>query len=605
MVHGLRAVAVPTWGARPRVQWRPATTAGAGLAGALTVAYVTAGNPAASPGDLAIPLRVGIIVSLTLAAVYAQRGEHPSRMGQPLGGTVVLASLWLLNGSADSFLFSVGVLASVAMPVVVAYLTLAHPTGRLRTSGDRRFLRWSGGAFVTVALLRMLISGQLPVHTLLVGCTPHCPVSLLAPDHGRPVPMMLDAVVAGAWLTMSTGTVALLYRRARSAPPALRPILLPVRAWATLTAMFLIAFLAAHLIGGGSEAAAGMAYVAGGALLPLAVLAGLAMERMFMGEALAHLIRQFGITLERDPQGLISETVGDPSLRIAYPRPDNPGAYVDSSGTPIAVSEGTGDRAVSWLHRDGRPLAAVVYDSELRDQEPFIQALGAAALIRLERAQLQAGLVASTQELAASRVRLIEAADAERRRLERDLHDGVQQQLLGVRIKLDLAADVLRTEPADGQRMLASVGRQIDDVLASLRSLARGIYPTILTERGLAEAVKSAARSSPQPVTVRATGLGRCPQDVEVAVYFCCLEALQNAAKHAGAGVPAIVRLWQEDATVCFEVRDGGAGFDWRTIERGSGLTNMGDRLEAIGGCLTVTSAPGAGTTVAGRVPVV
>jgi signal transduction histidine kinase len=597
-------VAVPLGSSLPRVRWRPATTAAAGLTGALTVAYLTSRNPAASPGDMAVPLRVAIIASLTLAAVYAQRGEHPSRMGQPLGGTVVLASLWLLNGSADSFLFSVGALASVAMPVVVAYLTLAHPTGRLRTPADRRFLRWSGGTFVTVALVTVLISGQLPMHTPLVGCGQHCPANLLALEHARPVPMPLGAAAVAAWLTMTIGTVVRLYRRGRSAPPALRPILLPVRAWATLTAMILVVFLAVRLIDGGSGGEAGIAYVATGVLLPLAVLAGLAMERMFMGEALVHLIRQFGITLERDPQGLIAETVGDPSLRIAYPRPDTPGAYVDSSGAPVAVSEGAGDRAVSWLQRDGRPLAAVVYDPELRDQEPFIQALGAAALIRLERAQLQADLVASTRELAASRVRLMKTADAERRRLERDLHDGVQQQLLGLRIKLDLAADAIRTEPAEGQRMLASVGRQIDDVLASLRSLARGIYPTVLTERGLADAIRSAARNSPQPVTVRATGLRRYPQDVEVAVYFCCLEALQNVAKHSGAGVPATVRLWEADATVGFEVRDGGGGFDGRTIKRGSGLTNMRDRLEAVGGSLTVTSAPGAGTVVAGRVAV-
>jgi signal transduction histidine kinase len=604
MGHGARAVAVPLAVRRPRVRWRPETTAAAGLTGALTVAYVTASNPAAGPGDLAVALRVGIIGLLTVAAVYAQRGEHPSRMGQPLGSTVVLASLCLLNGSDDSFLFSVGVLASLTMPVVVAYLALAHPTGRLRTPADRRFLLWSGAAFVTAALITVLITGQLPVRTPFVGCVPHCPANVLSLEHDRSVPAVLKACVAAAWLTMALGTVVLLHRRGRSAPPALRPILLPVRAWATLAAVILVAFLTVRLIGTGSEGATGIAYVASAALLPLAVLAGLAMERMFMGEALAHFIRQLGITLERDPQGLISETVGDPSLRIAYPRPDAPGAYVDSSGAPVAVGEGAGGRAVSWLHRDGQPLAAVLYDSELRDQEPFIQALGAAALIRLERAHLQADLVASTRELAASRVRLIEAADAERRRLERDLHDGVQQQLLGVRIKLDRAADAIRTEPTEGQRMLASVGRQIDDVLASLRSLARGIYPTILTERGLADAIRSAARNSPQPVTVRATGLGRYPHEVEVAVYFCCLEALQNVAKHAGAGVPATVQLWQEDATVCFEVRDGGAGFDWSTIERGRGLTNMRDRLEAIGGHLTVTSAPGAGTAVAGRVAV-
>jgi signal transduction histidine kinase len=603
MVQGARVTALPPWGGHPSVRWRPLATTAIGVAGILGVAYATAHNPAASPGSLAVGLRVAILGALTLAAVYAQRGDPESRMGGPLGATAVLASLWLLNGSGSRVVFGVGVLGSIVMPPAIAYVMLAHPNGRLRSPGDRRFLRWSGGAFVTVALAAVLISGQLPMRTPLVACVPHCPASPLSLGLSRTVPGVLQTLVVVAWLTLTLGTVVLLYRRARSAPPAVRPILVPVRAWATVIAIILVAFLTIRLVDPAAGGAVGLAYVVGGALVPLAVLLGVAMERMFMGEAMAHLIRQLGVALERDPQGLISETVGDPSLRIAYPRPDTDGVYVDSSGAPVAVPDGPGERAVTWLRREGRPLAAVVYDSGLRDQEQFIQALGAAALIRLERARLQADLLASTRELAASRVRLIEAADAERRRLERDLHDGVQQQLLGARIKLDLAAEAIAREPAMGRRLLASVGCQLDDVLASLRSLARGIYPTILTERGLPDAIKSAARNSPQAVTVRAAGVGRFGKDVEVAVYFCCLEALQNVAKHAGAATPATVTLWVQDATVCFEVRDRGAGFEWGTTRPGSGLTNMRDRLEAIGGCLSVTSAPGRGTVVDGRVP--
>ena len=165
------------------------------------------------------------------------------------------------------------------------------------------------------------------------------------------------------------------------------------------------------------------------------------------------------------------------------------------------------------------------------------------SLLAQERARLTAELAASRRELEASRVRILEAADAERRRLERDLHDGVQQQLLGLRLKLDIAAETVAQEPASGQEMLAAVGHQIDDVLATLRSLARGIYPAVLAERGLPEAIKSVARLSPVPVTVRSQGLGRYRQELEVAVYFCCLEALQNVAKHAGEGARATVTL--------------------------------------------------------------
>jgi signal transduction histidine kinase len=224
-------------------------------------------------------------------------------------------------------------------------------------------------------------------------------------------------------------------------------------------------------------------------------------------------------------------------------------------------------------------------------------------LIRLEKARLEADLKASTADIAASRVRLLEMAHAERRRLERDLHDGVQQQLVGLRIKLEMAAEAMKDDPAQGEEVLASVGRQMDEILHEVRSLARGIYPSLLTERGVGEALRAAARSSPVPVEVRGH-VGRYSEDVEVAVYFCCLEALQNVAKHAGADATATVVLREAEGHITFHVRDTGAGFSPRTVERGSGLIGLRDRLEAVGGELSVTSRRGRGTSVRGSVPV-
>ncbi len=231
-----------------------------------------------------------------------------------------------------------------------------------------------------------------------------------------------------------------------------------------------------------------------------------------------------------------------------------------------------------------------------------LEPLATAARLRREKAELEARLQATRADLAASRNRLVEAADAERQRIERDLHDSVQQQLVGVRIKLELASEAVKSEPASGQRMIDSIGRQMDEVLETLRSLARGIYPAVLHERGLGEALKSAGRRSPAPVSVRIKDIGRHASDVEIAVYFCCLEAMQNVAKHAD-GAEAVVRLWCDSRRLWFEVTDRGIGFEPDRVPRPNGLVNMRDRIEAVGGALTITSSDGHGATVSGWVP--
>ena len=246
-----------------------------------------------------------------------------------------------------------------------------------------------------------------------------------------------------------------------------------------------------------------------------------------------------------------------PVAEVAYRRPGR-GTYIDSAGVPI--DDLPADMAITWVERDRQPVAAVMYDEDLSGYERFVQAAGAAALIRLEKTQLEADLKASTADLAASRVRLMEMAHAERRRLERDLHDGVQQHLVGLRIKLDMATETFREDPVRGERALASVGRQMDDVLHELRSLARGIYPSLLHEYGLREALRAAARNSPSPVAVRAAPIGRYPEDLEVAVYFCCLEALQNVVKHAGPDATTMVTLSRDGPLLLFEVHDSGSG---------------------------------------------
>ncbi len=219
----------------------------------------------------------------------------------------------------------------------------------------------------------------------------------------------------------------------------------------------------------------------------------------------------------------------------------------------------------------------------------------------------QAGLVLRNvrliEELRASRQRLVAAQDEERRRIERNLHDGAQQQLVALAVRLKLARTMIDRDPPKAGEMLDALQSSATEAIEDLRDLARGIYPPLLADQGLEAALEAQARKSPVPVVVETGAIGRYSRDVESAVYFCTLEALNNVSKYAGAS-GAVVRLAQSNGQLTFSVTDDGRGFDPEATGPGTGLQGMADRLDAIGGAFDVESAPGAGTTVTGRVPV-
>jgi signal transduction histidine kinase len=218
----------------------------------------------------------------------------------------------------------------------------------------------------------------------------------------------------------------------------------------------------------------------------------------------------------------------------------------------------------------------------------------------------QAGLVLRNvrliEELRASRRRIVTTQDERAKALERNIHDGAQQQLVALAVKLRLAEGFARTDPERTGSMLSDLQAEANDALENLRDLARGIYPPLLADQGLPSALEAQARKSPVPVDVQARGVDRYPQEIESAVYFSCLEALQNVAKYAEAS-SASVELAHEDGHLTFRVTDDGRGFDATTRTYGTGLQGMADRLDSIGGTLEVTSSPGRGTIVAGRIP--
>ncbi|HJP65486.1 MAG TPA: sensor histidine kinase, partial [Actinomycetota bacterium] len=219
----------------------------------------------------------------------------------------------------------------------------------------------------------------------------------------------------------------------------------------------------------------------------------------------------------------------------------------------------------------------------------------------------QAGLVLRNvrliEDLKASRVRLVQAQDEERRKIERNIHDGAQQQLVALNVKLGLTRTIAASDSAKAEELLAQLQEDTNQALSDLRDLARGIYPPLLADQGLTTALESQARKSTIPVTVEAEAITRYPQDLEAAVYFCTLEALQNVAKYANAA-RATVSLSAADGYLAFTITDDGAGFDTTTTSYGTGLQGMADRLSALGGDMEIRSQPGHGTTIIGRVRV-
>jgi signal transduction histidine kinase len=207
------------------------------------------------------------------------------------------------------------------------------------------------------------------------------------------------------------------------------------------------------------------------------------------------------------------------------------------------------------------------------------------------------------EDLRASRQRLVVAQDEERRRLERNLHDGAQQQLVALAVQARMAESLAGTDPNRQRELLRQVQQGIQDTLEDLRDLARGIYPPLLADKGLASAIEAQSRKVPMHVSVETDGIGRYPQEVEATVYFCVLEALQNASKYAKAAEVS-VRLWRDDEDLLFAVTDDGRGFDPRTTPLGTGMRNMSDRLAAVGGSLEVQSQAEGGTIVSGRIPI-
>ncbi len=321
--------------------------------------------------------------------------------------------------------------------------------------------------------------------------------------------------------------------------------------------------------------------------VPLSFLGGLMRTRLARS-AVAELMTELG---EPPAPGslrqALARALGDPSLELAYWVRD--GTYVDVDGHVVALPAEGSARVATAVERSGRPVAAIVHDASLRDHPELVDAVVAAAGLALENERLQAELRARLEELRASRFRLVETADVERRRLERNLHDGAQQRLVALSLSLALAEREFASDPAVIE-LLERTRSDLADALAELRELARGIHPSLLTDRGLKAALEALANRALVPVELAGLPDERLPDGVEAAAYYLVAEALTNVAKYARASM-ASVRVVRENGHVIVEVSDDGIG--GADSRRGSGLRGLADRVEALDGRLDLRQPAG------------
>jgi signal transduction histidine kinase len=291
----------------------------------------------------------------------------------------------------------------------------------------------------------------------------------------------------------------------------------------------------------------------------------------------------------------LARAVGDPTLEVGLWLPDRQ-AWVDEQGEPLHLPPGHG-RHATYI---GERLAVVVHEVDLVDQPALLEAAGSAARLALENARLHAELRAQLAELQESRARIVRAGDEERRRLERDLHDGAQQRLLGLGMGLHL---LRKHVDAPGEELLADSERELHEALAELRELAQGIHPAVLTDHGLPDAIRTLAQRSPIPIHIDIDiddNLGRLPRHVETAAYFVVAEALANIAKYAEA-TSASISVARDNGAACIEIRDNGKG--GAQPMTGTGLRGLADRVGALDGRLVVDSPPGHGTRIVAEIP--
>jgi signal transduction histidine kinase len=423
-----------------------------------------------------------------------------------------------------------------------------------------------------------------------------CPRNALLIEHVEPLAVGLGIATLTSVLVILVAVLVILIRRWRAASPPLRRVLAPVYLASGATVAIVAIRTALDPFTKVSVGVLEWLSVLALLTVPLAFLAGLLRSRLARS-AVASLVVELGETPEPGRlRDALARALGDPSLEVGYWLRDD--SFVDADGNPVSLPAGSG-RVATTVERSGLRVAALIHDESLSDHPELVDGVVAAAGLALENERLQAQLHARLEDLRRSRTRLVETADAERRRLERNLHDGAQQRLVALSMSLGLAQRRFADhEPT--QELLEQTRSELAGALAELRELARGIHPAVLTERGLGPALDALAGRAHVPVDVRELPDQRLPAGVEAAAYYLVAETLTNVAKYAQASA-ATVRARVEDGHLLVEVADDGLG--GADASRGSGIKGLADRIDALDGQLEIDSPPGAGTRVIATIP--
>jgi signal transduction histidine kinase len=518
-------------------------------------------------------------------AAWGRRPENRTGLLMVCVGLAGFVSL--LQFAGVSLLYTVGVLAGPLYMAVFVHLLLAFPSGGL---DDRLSRVMVVAAYVDTTVVLWVSdlfeeSGVARVRNLVLV------------HRDQEVADLLSGFSSGVGVLLLLGSVAVLVRRWRRATPPWRHAVAPVL-WTGAVAAAVAGLLLVSTTAGEQSRLAQAGAVIVFASVPFAFQLGLWRSQLGRG-AVADLVIELGGTPA--PGGLrdaLARALGDPSLAIAFWLPER-SRYVDADGRPIELSVVDGARTATVIRRHGHRVAALLHDTSLLERPKLIEATCAAAGLALENERLQADLSARVVDLQASRARIVEAGDAARRRIERDLHDGCQQRLVSVSMALGLAESKLASDPA-ARRIVTDARTGLGAALEDLRELSQGIHPAVLTERGLRAALQELAYAAALPVELAVRLDGRLPGPVEAAAYFVVAEALANVMKHAAATQVRVV-IDREDGHVVVDVRDDGVG--GADAACGTGLRGLADRVEALAGTLAVDSAPASGTRLRAEIP--
>lgn len=534
-------------------------------------------------------LRVLLVWWITLPYIFAGMVAWRRRPDSAFGPLMILAGfitqLSMLQWTSLPLPNTIGQLCDLLVAAVWLHIFLAYPTGRLAGGAERVVVVVGYVAALGLQVVILALGGFDDNHLLSVVKRPHAAEAV----------ENVQLLVLSALALIGVG---LLWGRWRSLPrwQRRRPTQIVIECFGLSLVM-----LAALLVAGAFQLPGfeviRLATFAVAGLAPLAFLAGLLDARLAKA-GVGELLVQLRTDPTPDLQALLAQALRDPTLSLIYWLPQY-GSWADQDGNPTSLPRSDNGRRVTFVKQNGEQIAALIYDAGLGDEPELVEAVSAAAGIALENGRLEAELRARLQELQGSRSRVVEAQQNERRRLERNLHDGAQQRLVALALELGLLAEKANNDPATQERLKRARG-EVAESLDELRDIARGLHPAVVSGHGLAIALESLAAATPLEVHLKTDGLPRLPEQLEVAAYYVVSESLTNAAKHAQADTVTVEVGVTTDTLIVEIVDDGIGGAD---SERGTGLRGLADRIEALNGHLRVWSSVGKGTRVRAEIP--